>query len=134
MQKMYDEINFVNPSEIIAGHNGQDKYGKVQEAVAVLVNRRLGRLVINHPFLSGDNRVFYPVERLIIDQYENVYYMMHCVLADGDVHTFCDRVRTFKEKKNYELDKGWDYVFWKYRNLGFEAIRDAQLSAIARSN
>lgn len=127
MQKHYDDINMLDPNQIIAGHNGQDKYGKIQSVTALHIHRRLGRIELQDVFLSKGYRVFYPVEQLVEDQYENVYYMMHCVLADGEVHTYCDRVRTIEIKKNYELKYGWgEHVWRKYRDKGFEAILHQQ--------
>ena len=56
------------------------------------------------------------------------------VLADDEVHTFCDRVGTDKWKKGYDLAYGWDGAFRKYQELALDAISDRQHEILSTYN
>lgn len=123
----YDKINFLNPSEIIAGHNGQEGFMREQAVQTILIHKRLPPVVLPDVLLPLEHSVIYPVEMLVVDQYENYYYMMTAVMADGNAHTFCERVRTNPEKKNYELQHGWGEGLWnRLRAMGVLSAVDTQ--------
>ena len=131
--KLYDEINKLNPSDLIQGDNGQDEYGRVQEVQQILMHRRMPPLKFSSVHLPESERVVYPVEMLVIDQYENVYYILSAVLADGEVYSFTERIRTNPNKKNYELQTGWSDVVWRrLRMAAEEAISDTQHQILKR--
>ena len=132
--KLYDEINALNPSDMIEGHNGEDRFGKVQDIQHTVVNRRRPPFRFSSVLLPHDALTVHPVESVVIDQYLNVYYLMSCALMDGELHTFCERVSSFKRKKNYELGDGWNEdVYRRLRDKALEAISDAQHELLKRN-
>ncbi len=114
-QAKYDAINALDPSEVIKGHNGQEDYDKVQRAT-ILIHRRIP------PVRLGAKKT-HPIEQLILDQYWNYYYLLSCFLGDG-IRTLVERVRTFRHKKNYELQDGWGVALERLRSRGVQSIKN----------
>lgn len=101
----YFGIGMVGDVELFRGDNGRDGFGEYQVVEDRCFDRRLGRVRVRDIFLDV---VVWPVERLVMDQYGNYYYGWHCVGGDGDVWSWCERVRTVEWKRGYELGCGWD--------------------------
>jgi hypothetical protein len=137
MDGCYDLIGSVDDGELFAGDNGRDGFRDVQEGVGLLMERRVGRVDLRGfggGLLGERERWVWPVERLRRDQYGNVYYGLHVVLCDGDVWSWCERVRTVEWKRGYELWMGWDAVRVRLLERGLEACVWGQKEARARMN
>ena len=133
----YDLIGCVDDGELFAGDNGRDRWSETQEVCDKLMERRLGKVDLRlwgGGLLGDGERWVWPVERLRMDQYGNVYYGLHVVLCDGDVWSWCERVRTVEWKKGYELGDGWDVVVRRLRERGLEACVWGQKEALARKS
>lgn len=127
---VYDGVFEIDPFEVIAGDNGRDGYGEVQELREVLVSRGLGFVRLGGIEFGDWCRGVLCWEQLVRDQYGNVYYLLHGKLCDGEWWTWCDRVRTEEGRNGYELCGGWDYVFWRCRRDGKVAMESSQKAAM----